>query len=60
MTGPVRWADSVVAMMDAGVTAFVEVGPGGVLAKLIRRTAPAAAAVSVGRPDDIATALQTM
>jgi len=31
----VRWLDSMLFLMDAGVTAFEEVGPGSVLAKLI-------------------------
>jgi malonyl CoA-acyl carrier protein transacylase len=31
----VRWLDSMLFLMDRGVTAFEEVGPGSVLAKLI-------------------------
>lgn len=48
LTGPVRWTESVRAMGDAGVGAYVEVGPGAVLAGLIKRAVDGAVAVSVG------------
>lgn len=57
MTAPVRWEESVRAMAAAGVTAFIELGPGDVLSRLSRRIAPDAAAVSVGAPEDLAAAL---
>ena len=34
---PVRWLDSVREMIDQGVKIFVEVGPGKVLAGLLRQ-----------------------
>jgi [acyl-carrier-protein] S-malonyltransferase len=37
VTLPVRWLDSVREMIDQGVTIFVEVGPGKVLAGLLRQ-----------------------
>ena len=37
VTSPVLWADSVRVMLDAGVTTFVEFGPGRVLTGLVRR-----------------------
>jgi [acyl-carrier-protein] S-malonyltransferase len=37
VTRPVRWLDSVRDMIDQGVTIFVEVGPGKVLAGLLRQ-----------------------
>jgi [acyl-carrier-protein] S-malonyltransferase len=37
---PVRWVESVTALVRAGVQEVVECGPGGVLATLCRRTAP--------------------
>src|SRR5579871_1308299 len=37
ITLPVRWLDSVREMIDAGVTIFVEVGPGKVLCGLMRQ-----------------------
>ncbi|MGH9713520.1 MAG: ACP S-malonyltransferase [Candidatus Acidiferrales bacterium] len=37
VTQPVRWLDSVHEMIEAGVTIFVEVGPGKVLSGLLRQ-----------------------
>jgi [acyl-carrier-protein] S-malonyltransferase len=37
---PVRWRETILAMHDAGATAFVEVGPGKVLARLGKRILP--------------------
>ncbi|MDX7950926.1 ACP S-malonyltransferase [Lichenihabitans sp. Uapishka_5] len=52
--GTVRWRESMRFMADAGVTEFVEVGSGKVLAGLVKRIAPEAQARSIGTPDDIA------
>ena len=42
MTGPVRWRESVLAMIEAGATRFYELGPGNVLCGLGKRTAGSA------------------
>ena len=47
VAAPVRWSDSLRAMAAGGCTLFVEVGPGQVLAGLVRRTLPDARALSV-------------
>ncbi len=52
VTGMVRWRESVLAMVDAGVTQFVEFG-GKVLSPLVKRIAPDAQAISVVTMDDI-------
>jgi [acyl-carrier-protein] S-malonyltransferase len=44
LTTGVAWTRTVRAMQDAGVTRFLEVGPGRVLSALIRRIAPEAEA----------------
>ena len=54
VTGTVRWRESVTYMRAQGVSLFVEVGTGKVLAGLIKRIAEGATAVSVGTPGDIA------
>lgn len=51
---PVRWVESVLWMEDqAGVQAFVEVGPGTVLTGLTRRIAKAASATGIADPDQL-------
>lgn len=53
--GPVRWVESVEWMTDeAGVTAFVEVGPGSVLVNTIKRIRPDAGRIELESPDDLA------
>ncbi len=54
VTGTVRWRESVMYMAANGVTRFVEIGSGKVLAGLVKRIADGAEAQSVGTPDDIA------
>jgi [acyl-carrier-protein] S-malonyltransferase len=52
VTGTVRWRESVLAMQEAGVHHFVELG-GKVLAPMIKRIAPDAEAVSIVSMDDL-------
>jgi [acyl-carrier-protein] S-malonyltransferase len=52
VTGMVRWRESVLAMTDAGVTSFVELG-GKVLAPMVKRIVPDADAISVVTMDDV-------
>ena len=52
VTGMVRWRESVLAMVAAGVDTFVEFG-GKVLAPMVKRIAPDVTATSVVTMDDI-------
>ena len=52
VTGAVRWRECMAFIAGAGVTQFVECGAGKVLAGLMKRIAPQAAAISVGAPAD--------
>lgn len=54
VTGAVRWRESMGFMAGAGVTHFVEVGAGKVLAGLVKRNAEGATGESVGTPEDVA------
>ena len=53
LVSPVRWRSSVETLSGLGADDFVEVGPGGVLAGLVRRTLPGARARSVAVPTDV-------
>jgi [acyl-carrier-protein] S-malonyltransferase len=57
VTGTVRWRECVTYMTAHGVTDVYEIGAGKVLAGLVKRTAPALNATSVGTPADIDAAL---
>jgi len=48
LISPVRWVDSVRYMLNHGVTTFVEIGPGDVLSKLIKRIEPGVERTNVG------------
>lgn len=58
MTSPVLWTASVRRMLADGVSSFIEVGPGEVLTRLIRRISADARAVSVGSLDALETLSQ--
>jgi len=60
LCGPVRWRQSLETLAREGATQFVEVGPGGVLSGLVRRTLPDVTGVSVGTPDDLEKLLEAV
>jgi [acyl-carrier-protein] S-malonyltransferase len=53
VTGRVRWVDSIRNMASAGVLYYLELGPGTVLAGLIKRIRPDATVFSVGDPTSL-------
>ena len=54
VTGTVRWRESVAYLASQGVTNFLELGTGKVLAGLVKRIAEGVTATSISSPDDIA------
>ncbi|RJP17822.1 MAG: [acyl-carrier-protein] S-malonyltransferase [Deltaproteobacteria bacterium] len=56
ITAPVRWEESVRAMLAVGATVFLEVGPGKVLSGLVRRIAKDAATAVFCGPADLGAA----
>jgi [acyl-carrier-protein] S-malonyltransferase len=54
VSSPVRWEDVVRRLVADGATIFVELGPGTVLAGLIKKIERSATVVSVEQPTDLA------
>jgi [acyl-carrier-protein] S-malonyltransferase len=54
VSSPVQWERVVRRLASDGVTTYVEVGPGTVLAGLVRKIHRDASTVSVGAPEDLA------
>jgi len=50
---PVRWRESVIYMINRGVTKFVEIGPGKVLSGLVKRIDRSVTIVSINELDDL-------
>ncbi|MFM8388627.1 MAG: ACP S-malonyltransferase, partial [Actinomycetota bacterium] len=53
LSSPVRWKHCLLTMAEAGVTGFVELGPGGVLTGMAKRTVDGARTISVATPDEL-------
>ncbi|MEN9792967.1 MAG: malonyl CoA-acyl carrier protein transacylase [Actinomycetota bacterium] len=53
LSSPVRWKHCLLSMAEAGVTGFVELGPGGVLTGMAKRTVESARTISVATPDEL-------
>jgi [acyl-carrier-protein] S-malonyltransferase len=54
LTSPVRWDETIRAMATAGVSTFVEIGPGKVLQGLVKRIVPSATTRGIEKFADIA------
>ena len=53
LSSPVRWKHCLLALADLGVTEFAELGPGGVLTGMAKRTVENARTISVSTPEDL-------
>lgn len=53
LSSPVRWRHCLTTMARSGVTDFAELGPGGVLTGMVKRTVDGARTISVATPDDL-------
>jgi len=60
LCSPVQWRRSLYALQDAGVTSFVELGPGTVLTGMAKRTGKGATTLSVSTPADVYTLLSSL
>jgi [acyl-carrier-protein] S-malonyltransferase len=52
LSSPVRWRQSLVTLESEGVTDFAELGPGGVLSGMAKRTT-SGRTISIATPDDL-------
>ncbi len=53
LSSPVRWKHCLQTMSTHGVTDFAELGPGGVLTGMAKRSVDGARTISVATPDDL-------
>ena len=53
LASPVRWKQSLQTLSSLGVTDFAELGPGGVLTGMAKRSVDGARTISVATPDDL-------
>ena len=60
ITSPVRWVESVKALAESGAEAFLEIGPGKVLAGLIKRILPEAKTLNFVSPKDLKAIVEAL
>ena len=53
LSSPVRWRQCLVTMSEKGINNFVELGPGGVLTGMAKRTLSSARTLSISTPDEL-------
>jgi len=53
LSSPVRWKHCLLTMAELGVNDFVELGPGGVLTGMAKRTVDGARTISVSTPEEL-------
>jgi [acyl-carrier-protein] S-malonyltransferase len=58
LSSPVRWKHCLLTLEENGVTEFVELGPGGVLTGMAKRTLESARTISVSTPEDLEKLLE--
>lgn len=60
LDSPLLWEDSITAIIDSGIDAFVEIGPGKVLSGLLRRIDSSAVCYNVDDPESLAKACENL
>ena len=53
LSSPVRWKHCLLTLADLGVTGFAELGPGGVLTGMAKRTVDSARTIAVSTPEEL-------
>ncbi|MEY4368031.1 MAG: hypothetical protein RLZ28_1446 [Actinomycetota bacterium] len=57
VSNPVRWDLTMAAMLEAGITAIIEVCPGGTLTGLAKRSMPGVETIALKSPDQLDAAI---
>jgi [acyl-carrier-protein] S-malonyltransferase len=60
VASPVRWSDSVVRLLEHGVSDFIEVGPGKVLSGLARQVSRTCRVLNVEDPESLSDAIRAV
>ncbi len=58
LCSPVRWRQVLLELQRQSIAGYVELGPGGVLSGMVKRTIPGARVLSVSTPDELDTLLE--
>jgi len=60
LCSPVRWRQVLETLAALGASVLLELGPGGVLSGLARRSVPQVASLSIAQPDDLDSLMDTL
>ena len=60
LCSPVRWRQTLETFAGLGLTSLVELGPGGVLSGLAKRSLPEIQSLAVSKPEDLDTLMDTI
>lgn len=60
VSGAVRWQDSIEKMVDEGIETFIEIGPGNVLKKMMRRINRKVTAININSVESMEKALKKL
>ena len=60
LTSPVRWRQTLARLDAEGFTTYVELGPGDVLSRLVKRTLKGRRPLSVSAPEDLDSLLESL
>ncbi len=60
LDSPLLWEDSITAIIDSGIDAFVEIGPGKVLCGLLRRLDSSTICYNVDNPESLVRTLELL
>lgn len=58
LCSPVRWKQSLLGLAQQGVAGYVELGPGGVLTGMVKRTVEGSRSISVATPEELDSLLE--